>query len=197
MKIPGFDAESSLGPATGAYRKGNTLGAPATHNRSVVIPAEKRARSCSTKYEAYISHHFPETVCKPLFDPGRSVATLAAAGPNSLDRSFTPRAVRSRTSRTSTFNILQDCRVIFAPFIADVTVTQHCDTRQPDSSQLIVQGHPELNTSWTGGINDMPPQFNRNWFTFMGQSCGCCGGLTDCFDGRCVPHGVSCDVHPA
>jgi hypothetical protein len=122
---------------------------------------------------------------------------MAAAGPNSPDRSVTPRAVASRTSRTNRFGILQDCRVIAHPFIGEVTTIQSCEDTTPDSSQLIVQGHPELTTRWTGGINEIPPQFNRNWFTFMGQSCGCCGGLTDCFDGRCVPHGVSCDFHPA
>jgi len=192
MNLPGFNAESSLGPSAGAYLGRNMSGRSPT--TGVVTPALPRARSCTTKYGAWISHHFPQTVCKPLFDPGGSVATQAADAPSNPDRSFKPRAVTSRTSR---FNPLQDCRVIYAPFVADVTVTQDCDTRLPDSSELVVQGHPELNTSWIGGINEMPPQFNRNWFTFTGQSCSCCGGLTDCFDGRCLPRGVSCDVRPA
>lgn len=197
MKLPGFNAESSLAPSAAAYRKRNTLGVLNNQPASgVVRPALRRPQWCQTKYKAYISHHFPVTVCEPLVpDLSGSVATMAATSPVGRQTPITPRTART-LGPTNRFARFQNCRVVALPFIGEVTTTQNCDDSIPDSSSLEVYGHPELTTHWTGGINEMPPPFNRDWFGVAGHSCGCCAGFTDCFDGRCLPRGASCSQHP-
>ena len=202
MKLPGFNAESSLGPSQTAYFGNNVSGgSSAAHGtRGTVVPARRRQQSCSTKYSAYISHHFPVTVCRPLFnDLSNSVATMAKVGPGGPVGAFGSRglALKSAGSQLARFGILQDCRVVFLPFIADVTTTQNCEDSLPDTSVLEVYGHPELSTSWTGGISNIPAPHNPNWFSLVGNSCSCCAPLFECPDGSCKPMGVSCDQHPA
>ncbi|HYG78894.1 MAG TPA: hypothetical protein VD861_00820 [Pyrinomonadaceae bacterium] len=127
------------------------------------------------------------------------MATMARVGPGVPGRTFAPLGVKSLNSpatRVARFGRLQDCRVYALPFIADVTTTEACDDNIPDSSTMEVYGHPELTLHWTGGINDIPAPYNPGWFTFLGQTCNCCGGFTQCTDGRCVPRGVSCEQHP-
>lgn len=180
MNLPGFNAEWSLGPSAGGYRGKNVFGSSGTAEmaRRTVLPAKSRQQSCSTKYSAYISHWFPVTVCRPI-NASRALGSL-----------------KSRAPRITRFGGLQDCHVINLPFIAEVTTTEWCEDSIPDSSVMEVSGHPELTTQWTGRIEDIPEPYNPNWFTFMGQDCHCCGGLTECPDGRCLPKGVSCDLQP-
>ena len=197
MKMPGFNAESSLGPSAGVYVKGKLLSASTTQLvGGVVRPALRRAQACSTTYKAYISHHFPVTVCEPMVPVvGGAVKTMAAVTP--IGRQTQLSSPTARTSgRSLRFPHLQNCRTVALPYIGKVTTTQNCDDSIPDSSSLEVYGHPELTTHWTGGINQMPPPHNPDWFGLAGHSCRCCPGFTDCFDGRCLPRGVSCDVHP-
>ena len=201
MKLPGFNAESSLGPSQTTYFAKNSGGLSAADaTRGAVLPARRRQQSCSTKYSAYISHHFPVTVCRPLFnDLSNSVATMAKVGPGGTVGAFgsSGLALKSAGSQLARFGILQDCRVVFLPFIADVTTTQNCEDSLPDTSVLEVYGHPELSTSWTGGISNIPAPHNPNWFGLVGNSCSCCAPLFECPDGSCKPMGVSCDQHPA
>ena len=203
MKLPGFNAESSLGPSKTAYFAKNVSGglSAADPTRGTVLPAKRRQQSCSTKYSAYISHHFPVTVCRPLFnDLSNSVATMARVGSGGPVGAFGSRGLtdlKSAGSRLARFGILQDCRVVFLPFIADVTTTQNCEDSLPDSSVLEVYGHPELSAHWTGGIGNIPAPHNPNWFGLVGNSCSCCAPLIECPDGSCKPMGVSCDQHPA
>jgi hypothetical protein len=179
MNLPGFNAEWSLGPSTGGYRGKNVFRGSGTTEmaRRTVLPAEARQQSCSTKYSAYISHWFPVTVCRPI------------------NASRAAESFKSRAPRMTRF-VPQDCHVINLPFIADVTTMKSCEDTIPDSSVMEVSGHPELTIHWTGRIEDIPKPYNPNWFTFMGESCHCCAPLTECPDGRCLPKGVSCDLHP-
>jgi hypothetical protein len=180
MNLLGFNAEWSLGPSAGGYRGKNVFGGSGTAEmaRGTVLPAKARQRSCRTKYSAYLSHWFPVTVCKPII-ASRAVGSL-----------------KSRAPWITRFGVPQDCRVITLPFIAEVTTTESCEDTIPDSSVMEVFSHPELTIHWTGRIEDIPEPYNPNWFTFMGQSCSCCAGFTACLDGRCLPKGVSCDLHP-
>jgi len=203
MKLPGFNAESSLGPSRTAYFAKNVSGdSNAAHStRGTVLPARRRQQSCATKYSAYISHYFPVTVCRPIFnDLSNSVATMARVAPGPLSGTFGPRAgtmLKSAASSVNRIGALQDCRTVALPFIAEVTTTQNCEDSLPESSEMVVYGHPELRTVWTGGIENIPAPYNSGWFGVMGNSCSCCPPLTECPDGRCVPRGVDCDQHPA
>jgi hypothetical protein len=168
---------------------------------SVVRPALKKSQQCTTSYGAYISHHFPVTVCEPMIpDLNSSVATMAAAAPNSRGTLFMQQlwsALDTKPFGASTrFGRFQNCRTFALPFIGRVETTQNCDDSLPDSSVLEVYGHPELTRHWTGGINEIPPPYNPDWFGVTGHSCRCCAGFVDCFDGRCLPRGSSCSQHP-
>jgi hypothetical protein len=201
MNMPGFNAESSLGPTKGAYRSNTVFGKSAAveiAQRTLLAP---RRQSCTEKYGAYISHWFPVTVCESLYDD-LTVSTFREARPailgdlggmagsraTSLDPSLSQ---RTRLSGP------QYCHVIHAPFIAEVTTIQSCNDSIPDFSVLEVMGRPELAIKWDGGISDIPQPYNPHWFSFEGVSCNCCPGFTDCLDGRCLPKGVSCDTQPA
>ena len=198
MNLPGFSAESSLGPSTSTYVAKNAFSGAA---RGTVLPAKARQQSCETKYGAYISHWFPVTVCRPIFnDPGGSVAASAKLGPGGLAGTFgslAGTAIQLPGARRIRPGAFQDCHTVALPFIADVTTTQACDDTIPDTSVMKVYGHPELTTIWTGGINEIPAPFNPGWFGLTGNSCGCCGGFIECPDGSCKPFGTSCDHVPA
>ena len=194
MKIPGFNAESALGASAGVYRARRARGgAVADKAGGVVTPALQRAQSCETTFRAYVSHHFPTTVCETII-PDLKFDTFAAAGPISGQRSKrSPKSFRL-SDRLQRF---QHCRTIALPFIGEVRTTQHCSDALPDSSVLEVYGHPELSTFWNGGINEIPPPYNSNWFGFVGQSCSCCGATQQCPDGSCIPLNKSCTQSPA
>src|SRR5215813_5524681 len=203
MKLPGFNAESSLAPSKGTYSAKNLSlsGASAQTGRGTVVPAKPRQQWCETKYRAYVSHWFPVTVCRPLsVDLSNSVAAMAKVGPSGLTGTFDSRAgtaLQLRGAQKIKPGAFQDCRTVALPFIADVTTTEACDDAIPDLSVMKVYGHPELTTVWNGGINDIPAPYNPGWFGQVGQDCGCCGGFQECPDGSCKPLGVSCDNVPA
>ena len=202
MKLPGFNAESSLGPSKTAYFAKNVSGGSTAADaaRGAVLPARRRQQSCATKYKAFISHYFPVTVCRPIFhDLSNSVATMARVGPGALDGTLGPRAGALLKSGSSLINRigLQECRTVALPFIAEVTTRQNCEDTIPDSSEMVVYGHPELTTFWTGGIENIPAPYNSGWFGVMENSCSCCAPLFQCPDGSCKPMGVSCEQHPA
>lgn len=196
MNLPGFTAESSLGAKAGVYSRKTMSGFSAAQSaKGVVRPAVPRAEWCETKYWGGLTHYFPTTVCETIFpDLSASAATMAAAAPNSLGVPFTPRAATSFRSSNRFGNLrkFQHCREISLPFYGQVTTTQSCDDSIPDTSVLEVQNHPELKVQWTGGLDEIPPPYNPGWFKSTGRSCSCCGGLTACPDGTCVPFGTSC-----
>lgn len=196
MKLPGFNAESSLGPSQGTYLAGKTSNGSAPG--AEILAARRREQSCTTKYKAYISAYFPVTVCRPIFnDLSNSVATMAKAAPGSPTGSRGLSVLNSPRGQLGKFGALQDCRTVALPFIADVTTTQACDDLIPDTSVLEIWGHPELSTSWNGGIEHLPAPYDQAWFGVAGSSCSCCAPFTQCPDGRCVLHQTSCDQHPA
>jgi hypothetical protein len=197
MNLPGFTAESSLGRSQGVYRRRNTSGTSPGQRSQAVSPALKRARSCQTKYGGGVSHYFPVKVCESIFpDVASSVATMAAVGPLNSLTAFVPRSAASfqLSDRLGRF---QRCRMVYLPFVGEVTTTQNCDDSMPDSSVLEVQGHPELTTFWTGGLSQIPPPYNPGWFGLVGTTCSCCGGKVECPDGSCIPPNQSCTQHPA
>lgn len=198
MNLPGFSAESSLGPSAGVYRRRNRSSSlPTGKVRGLVSPAEQRQRWCETRYRGGLTHYFPVTVCESILPHLEgSVATMAAAAPLGRQTSLSARAARS-SRLWEGFGRFQRCRVVYLPFYGEVTTTKHCEDSIPDSSVLQVQDHPELTTYWTGGINDIPPPYNPGWFGFVKETCGCCGGFQQCPDGSCIPLNRSCTLHPA
>ena len=196
MKLPGFTAEMSVGPSASVYRP-TARGASLGQRSGGVRPALKRARFCQTKYSGGVSHYFPVTVCESIFpDLESSVATMAAAGPLNRQTILAPGAAKS-FNVSSRLGRFQRCRTVALPFIGEVTTTQNCEDSIPDSSVLEVQGHPELTTFWTGGINEIPAPYNPGWFGSVHVSCSCCGGKIECPDGTCIPPNQSCTQHPA
>lgn len=194
MNIPGFTAESALGAKAGVYRARNTRAGSITDTATgVITPALKRARSCTTTYRAYLSHYFPKKVCE-LAVPDLKLALGAVVAPTSGgQRSNKRNAIPFRVS-----DKFLRCRTITLPFIGEVTTTQNCDDALPDSSVLEVEGHPELSTFWTGGINEIPPPYNPGWFGVVGgETCNCCGATQQCPDGSCIPLTGSCTQFPA
>ena len=189
MKLPGFSAETSLGPNAGAYRGKNAFGNSASGEPvgGIVRPAAERQEFCQKYYRGIRFHWFPVTVCTPI----RVDSSLAQSKirPSGAHRMFGSGAIESLKSHRSVtqFGALQDCRVVTLPFVADVTTTQSCDDTLSDTSEMVVQDHPELQTRWIGGISEIPAPYNPGWFTLMGQSCSCCAGLTRCPNGSCVP----------
>jgi hypothetical protein len=137
-------------------------------------------------------------VCEPIFaDLESSVTTMAAAGPLDRQTALEPRTARSFAPSTRTGRLPQRCRVVSLPFFGEVTTTQSCNSHIPDFSTLEVQDHPELSTFWFGGLEKIPSPNNPGWFGFVNETCHCCGSLTECPDGSCIPHGASCTQQPA
>jgi hypothetical protein len=196
MKLPQFNAESSLGPTKGIYRGNAVLG-----GSGGIVPMLKKQRSCTTKYAGYVD--YPMTVCSGWGDlvTGLDWNTIAAS-PSVPDwapawRSVTHlnlSAAPSAASRASRF-----CRVSGGPWFAQVTTIGSCYDWVPDVSTLEITGAPEhFAIQWTGDLQDIPAPFSAQLFSLAGPpSCSCCGGFTQCPDGRCVPHGTSCDIYPA
>lgn len=196
MILPGFTAESSLDASTRVYvrrnRSVNSLGM----TPRLVSPAAQRQQWCEKKYRGGVTHYFPVTVCESIFpDFVGSVATMAAVGPRNRLTAFDPHAA-APPMLSERFGRFKRCRVVALPFYGEVTTTTHCDDSIPDSSELKVRDHPELTTHWTGGLTEIPPPYNPGWFGFVGEDCGCCGGLLECPDGRCIPPFKSCTVNP-
>lgn len=176
INMPGFNADLSLMPTKGTYRSNTMFG-----RSGVVEIAQGRlllqgpTRSCETRYSAFISHWFPVTICLTYSTFRKTMqASLGAPGGT---------------------HGLPYCRVIYNPFIADVTTTESCYLGVPPSSKLVVIGHPELTVQWTGRLKDIPEPYNAQWFTEAEQNCKCCSGQ-ECPDGRCIPPTSSCDVKP-
>jgi hypothetical protein len=194
--MPGFNAGSSLGPTKGMYRSGAVLG-----RSDGILPMLEKQRSCTTKYWGYVD--YPMTVCSGWGDfvTGLGSKTVVAS-PNVADRMPPSRsvehlklsAVPSVASRVSRF-----CHVSGGPWAAQVTTTEFCNDYVPDFSVLEIVGAPEpLSIQWSGDITNIPTPFRKQDFVLAGTPvCSCCGGFSECPDGRCVPRGTSCDIHPA
>lgn len=196
MNMPGFNADLSLSPTTGIHR-GNAV----PGRSGGLVPMLKKQRSCATNYVGYVA--YPMTVCDRWgeFVTGLDWKTIATSPsvPGWIPASqsvkhFKLSAARSAESRLSPF-----CRVSGGPWFAQVTTTESCDDAIPDFSMLEIIAAPQpFAIYWTGDLRDIPPPFREQDFTLAGlPSCSCCGGFTQCPDGRCVPHGTSCDIHPA
>lgn len=222
MTLPGFIAESSLGPATRAYRGNAFMGESGANVNSAAWPAtclhisaagiansdgpavspalqafqgtslKAKQKSCTMSYAGYVV--FPMTVCDPPVVLGGGVLSqrtgASSVAPDSPH-------VNGAAPRGAAIGGGMFCHVRGGPWFAQVTTTEFC-ADIPDSSTLKIIGAPQaFAISWSGDITQIPAPFRAQDFSFSGQSCRCCGGFTECPDGRCVPHGVSCDIHPS
>lgn len=197
MKMPGFNAESSLGPTTGTYRVNTVFG-----RSGGIVPMLKKQRSCTTKYAGF-NVIYPMIVCSPWPDLVTGLDLQAFADspsvPNWTPASQSVKHLNLSAARAAAFRLSPFCRVSGGPWFAQVTTTESCDDAIPDFSMLEIIGAPQrFSIEWIGDLRDIPAPFSEQQFSLWGlPSCSCCAGFTHCPDGRCVPHGSRCDIYPA
>ena len=192
MNMPGFTADSSLGPTTGTYRVDTVFGRSGS-----ILPMLKKQRSCTTTYAGFVV--YPMTVCFPWPDLVTGLVAASSRIPNSTPAAQSVKHLNLSAARAAAFRLSPFCRVSGGPWFAQVTTTESCDDAIPDFSMLEIIAAPEpFSIQWTGDLRDIPAPFSEQQFFLWGApSCSCCAGFTQCPDGRCVPHGTSCDIHPA
>ena len=173
---------------------------PADAKATVPKPRAPKQRSCVDKFAGYVV--YPLTVCFPPFDLVNT-GELAAIESQTTPSGWSPASSSTRyyklsKSNTVAFTDRLFCRQSGGPWYAEVTTTISCEDSVPDISQLaIIAGPQPFGIVWDGDLRDIPPPFNPSSFGFVGESCTCCAGFTQCPDGRCLPHGVSCTITPA
>jgi hypothetical protein len=106
---------------------------------------------------------------------------------------------KSTAPKSAEFRVPQFCRVSGGPWFAQITTTESCNDLIPDVSSLEILGAPEhFAIQWPADLRDIPAPFREQDFSLAGSPlCICCGGFMQCPDGRCVPPGTSCEIHPA
>jgi len=193
MNMPGFNADSSLGPTTGVYPGNAVLG-----RSDGIVPMLKKQRSCTTRYAGF-NIIYPMTVCFPWPDLVTGLVAASSRVPDWTPAAQSVKHVNLSAARAAAFRLSPFCRVSGGPWFAQVTTTESCDDAIPDQSVLEIIGAPQpFSIQWTGDLRDIPAPFSEQQFSLWGPpSCSCCAGFTQCLDGRCVPHGTSCDIHPA
>ena len=191
--MPGFNADSSLGPTTGVYPGNAVLG-----RSDGIVPMLKKQRSCTTRYAGF-NIIYPMTVCFPWPDLVTGLVAASSRVPDWTPAAQSVKHVNLSAARAAAFRLSPFCRVSGGPWFAQVTTTESCDDAIPDQSVLEIIGAPQpFSIQWTGDLRDIPAPFSEQQFSLWGlPSCSCCAGFTQCPDGSCVPHGTSCDIHPA
>jgi hypothetical protein len=203
MSTPAWTAECSLYRASGSYRplraSGGSTGKPGIRlqlpSAASGILLRPKQQSCTTTYTGYVV--YPMKVCSPPTFPGAGFLQVGGAVPRS-----TP-ASRSTANFDFSASVAFDrwspfCHLSGGPWFARVTTTESCDDVVPNRSVLEIIAAPEpFAIVWDGNLKDIPAPFREQDFGFAGMACDCCAGFTQCPDGRCLPHGVSCDIQPA
>lgn len=201
MNIPGFNAESSLGPAIGIYRGNVVFGRSDVVNRNrnpplagTVHPALERHQRCTTVYSGYVT--YPMRVCQlpnipsdkspVFFDPGAGVP-----GTPSGQVQFAPLLGIGQAQVETPFRF---CRTIHGPWFAVVVQQESCNFMVKDDFTLTISGHPQpVKLKWTGTLQGAPATVGAlGNLSATVPTCSCCGGKKQCPDGYCVPLSSSC-----
>jgi hypothetical protein len=195
MNLPGFTAESSIGPNMGIYRqRALARGSVASNSlpqqaNMMFVPQLPRERQCTTIHSGYVT--YPMLVCRPP-DLSTGGNQTGNAGGSIQSRLISRQA---RTARLSPF-----CRTVNGPWLAYVVQQESCDFNEPDHFSLTIVGAPQpVNLAWQGRLEDVPgPVGAIGNLSPTIPSCLCCGAKKQCLDGSCVPFQVPCDnISPA
>jgi hypothetical protein len=174
MRMPGFNAERSLGPPRGVYRGAAFVGGSGAAS---IRPALKRSTYCTTIHSGFVT--FPIRVCRLPYPPPDLSPALRAVGMPGEATGWSP-----------------ICRILRGPWSATVVQEQSCDKNVPDHFTLSISGAPRpVRLEWDGTLQDAPAAVGAvGNLSPLVPTCSCCPGLKECPDGSCVPLTSSCDA---
>ena len=172
---------------------------PADVHKPPANPAMPVQSTCVLEYSGFVV--YPLTVCFPpreLVTNGEFLAVEARTAPAGPSPSLSPKQYYKLSKPALARINMLFCEQSGGPWFAKVTTQTFCDSQIPHHSTLEIIGGPQpFSVSWDGDLRDVPPPFDPHGFGLSSETCGCCGGFTQCPDGRCLPPGVNCTISPA
>jgi hypothetical protein len=159
------------------------------------VPLAPNSRSCTDKYVGFMVYTMIDCTPPALGGTATELARVAASPALAVSPASPVASLAAVDSGFATGSTLSPfCRILGGPWYTEVKTTESCIMGVPDFSTLAILSAPQpFSTSWNGDLGDMPPPFNPNIFAFAGSVCECCPGFISCPDGRCLPHGFSCN----
>jgi hypothetical protein len=210
MNMPGFTAESSLGPTIGIYRGNIVYGRLEAVKRSwglplsgtmypalargfagltpvpqesafAILPLLERHQQCTTVYSGYIT--YPMRVCEFPNLPSDNYLMF-----------FDPGAPGAMSRQAQVEPLFKFCRTIHGPWFATVVQQESCNFSEPDRFTLTISGAPQpVTLNWSKTMQDAPAAVGAlGNLSATVPTCSCCGSKKQCPDGSCVPLSSSC-----
>jgi hypothetical protein len=204
MSIPGFSADSSLGPVRGIYRgsavsRGSgDLDALAPAATSRVLTALAPFKECTITHSGFVT--FPVRVCRSPFpspDPGEGTfGTDLGGGLQGTTTGLAERSAVARFGDAHLASLSRFCTIVNGPWLADIEQHVPCSIFEPDHFVLSILGTPQpITFEWDGTLEDAPDEVGAlGNLSTSEPDCSCCGGLKLCPDGSCKPMSVPCET---